>query len=73
MEAKFIICFRISSEKREFLKKHRKFKEFSIDFYSYSKCRILNIKNTNMIICHAIRDLNEKYVYEEIFSKEIPF
>lgn len=72
-EAKFIISFRNTFEKQSFLKKYRNHEEFSIDFYLYSKCRLWNIEHTHMVRCHAIRNFNDKYVFEEILSKEIPF
>lgn len=73
IEVKFIISFHNSIDKQNFLKEYRKFESFRIEFYLYSKCRITNIKNTNMIICRATRDFNDKFVFDEILSKEIPF
>lgn len=72
-EVKFVICFHTSIDKQEFLKKYQKGENFRIDFYAYSKCRVWNIKHTNMISCHAIRNYDDTHILQEFFSGEIPF
>lgn len=73
VEAKFVISFHNSMDKQVFLKKYRNRGNFRIDFYVYSKCRVWNIKHTNMIGCHAIRHYDDSHILQEIFNGEIPF
>lgn len=56
VEAKFVICFRTSFEKKLFLKKYRKSEDFSVDLFVYSRCHVWNIHHTNMVRCQALRD-----------------
>lgn len=73
VEARFVICFRTSFEKKLFLKKYRMSEEFRIDYYVYSKCRVYDIHHTNMLSCHALRNYDDTDILGKIFNGEIPF
>lgn len=73
IEVKFIISFHNSIDKQNFLKEYRKRENLKIDYYIYSKCRVLNIRKTNMVRCYALRKYDDSDILEKIFNGEIPF
>lgn len=68
-----MIRFRTSIEKRNFLEEYQNKTDFCIDYYVYSECEIYNIIDTNMIKCYALRNYNDAYILQKIFSEKIPF
>lgn len=73
IEANFIICFRTSIEKHNFLEEYQKKTDFRIDCYIYSKCQISDISDTNMIKCCALRNYDDTHLLEEFFNDKVIF
>lgn len=67
---KFIICFKNSADKRNFIKNCKKTKEFTIDFEIYHNCKLHNIFFTNKVKCLASdKTLNETDALEFFYGK----
>lgn len=73
VEAKFIISFRTYFDKKAFLKKYHRNEDIRINCYVYSKCKIQNIHNTNMIRCHALQNYDDTHILQDFLAERFHF